>query len=162
MSKGNCNIIREGHLSIGCRDVTSAPLKCQSANVPTDSVIWSVKHENTCVQQRRARTHTPTDTVCTHNTHTVWDTCTEHLKGGNFIFQAQEAHICHRVSHHVFPLVKDKGTGSNSPRDYSIMCSYSPQSLFSSLPAKQPEIPHNLHFHSSNMGETTLPNISGC
>lgn len=100
-AEGKCNIIR-GNLSMHCRDVTSAPLKCHWVNVLKDSVIWSVKHENTCTQSQKAHTHTHTLGLADSKTHTTTSRtdALSILKGGNFIFQAQSAHICHRVSHH--------------------------------------------------------------
>lgn len=104
-------------MSTCCRDVTSELLKCP--------VISSVKHENACslhgtnkCTKHTFRTHTHTQSI---------------YEGGNFIFQAQEAHICHQVSHQLL---------SRRVQAYTVI--YAPL-----LSSKQLQIPHNLHFNSS-------------
>lgn len=88
------------------------------------------------------RIHAVWQTHSQPDRHSFSQTCKQQ-RGGNLIFQAQEAHLCHQGSHQVLS------------QAYTVIYVYcTPCGVL--LHAKQLQIPHNLHFHSSYMRKTTL------
>ncbi len=113
------------------------------------------KVENHCTEPTHTHTHT--------HTHTYWASKRGqlYLPGTGSTYMSLSITSMFPVNH----LYRVQACTVIYPEHTVRVCVRSAKSL-SSLLAKQPQIPHNLRFHSSNMRKTTLaacePHISGC